>query len=102
LSTKRRVFLLQVLAGAGAVAAVGGTHAQQKVDPKDPQAAALGYVDDTSTADSKKFPKHTSDQKCNGCQLYSGPADSKQGPCAVFGGKLVAANGWCNSWIKKA
>jgi hypothetical protein len=102
LYTNRRVFLLQVIVGTGAVAAAGGARAQQKVDAKDPQATALGYVDDTTKADSKKFPKHTNDQKCDGCQLYSGAANAKEGPCAVFGGKLVAANGWCNSWIKKA
>lgn len=102
MNTKRRVFLLQVLAGTGSIAAVGAAQAQQKVDPKDPQAMALGYVDDTTKADAKKFPKHANDQKCNGCQLYSAPATTKEGPCAVFGGKLVAAEGWCNSWIKKA
>jgi hypothetical protein len=101
MATNRRVFLLQVIAGTSAVAA-GSAQAQQKIDPKDPQAAALGYVDDTTMADAKKFPKHSNDQKCNGCQLYSAPANTKEGPCAVFGGKLVAANGWCNSWIKKA
>ena len=97
----RRVFLVQVIAG-GAVAAANGAHAQQKVDPKDPQAAALGYVDDTSQADGKKFPKHANDQKCSGCQLYSGAASAKEGPCAVFGGKLVSSGGWCASWVKKA
>lgn len=100
--SNRRVFLLQVIVGTGAVAAGAGATAQQKVDSRDPQAIALGYVDDTAKADSRKFPKHSNDQKCNGCQLYSGAADSRDGPCAVFGGKLVAANGWCNSWIKKA
>ena len=100
--TNRRVFLLQVIAGTGAVAAAGGTQAQQKVDPKDPQASALGYVDATTKADSQKFPNHTDAQKCDGCQLYSGAASSREGPCAVFGGKLVAANGWCNSWTRKA
>ncbi|MBK0392206.1 high-potential iron-sulfur protein [Ramlibacter algicola] len=99
--SNRRVFLFQVIAG-GAVAASNGAHAQQKVDPKDPQAAALGYVENTTQADKKKFPKHANDQKCNGCQLYSGAASAKEGPCAVFGGKLVAAEGWCNSWVKKA
>lgn len=100
--TNRRVFLFHVIAGAGAVTAAGAAQAQQKVDPKDPQAVALGYVDDTTKADSKKFPKHTNDQKCNGCQLYTAPASTKEGPCALFGGKLVAANGWCSAWIKKA
>jgi hypothetical protein len=102
LNTKRRIFLLHIIAGAGAVAAVDGAQAQQKLDPKDPQAAALGYVDDTAKADKKRFPRHTNDQQCKGCQFYSGLTGSKEGPCAVFGGKLVAASGWCSSWIKKA
>ncbi len=100
--SNRRVFLLQVIAGSGAVVAAGGARAQQKLDPKDPQATALGYVDDTTQADGQKFPRHANDQKCAGCQLYSGAASTREGPCAVFGGKLVAANGWCNSWTKKA
>lgn len=102
MSTNRRVFILQVIAGTGAVAAAGGAQAQQKLDPKDPQAVALGYVDNTTQADGKKFPKHSNDQKCSGCQFYSGTGSAKQGPCAVFGGKLVSANGWCNSWVKKS
>ena len=102
MTTNRRVFLLQVIAGGSAIAAAGGAQAQQKLDPKDPQATALGYVEDTTKADSKKFPKHTNAQKCAVCQFYSGAAGAKDGPCAVFGGKLVSANGWCNSWVKKA
>lgn len=102
MNTNRRVFLLQVVAGTGALAAAGHAQAQQKLDPKDPQASALGYVEDTTKADAKKFPKHTNGQKCNGCQFYSGAASASEGPCAVFAGKLVAANGWCNSWVKKA
>lgn len=102
MSTTRRVFLLHVIAGTGAIAAATGAQAQQKLDPKDPQAVALGYVDDTTQADGKKFPKHANDQRCDGCQFYTGAANSSQGPCAVFGGKLVAAKGWCNSWVKKA
>ena len=102
MSTNRRVFLLQVIAGTGAVAGAGGAQAQQKLDPKDPQAVALGYVDDTTKADSKKFPKHSNDQDCAKCQFYSGAASAKQGPCAVFGGKLVSSKGWCNSWVKKS
>ena len=99
--SNRRVFLLQVIAG-GTVAAATGAQAQQKLDPKDPQAAALGYVEDTTKADSKKFPKHANDQKCSGCQFYSGAASAKDGPCSVFAGKLVASDGWCASWMKKA
>ena len=68
----------------------------------DPQAQALGYKTDTTKADSKKFPKHTSEQKCSNCALYQGKAGSPAGGCGIFAGKQVAANGWCSAWAKKA
>lgn len=102
MQSSRRVFLMQALAGTGAVTAMRTAQGQQKVDPKDPQAAALGYVDDTTKVDKARFPKHANEQRCGNCQLYSAGADSKEGPCAVFGGKLVAADGWCSAWVKKA
>jgi len=100
--TTRRVFMLQVAAAGSALAVSTGAHAQAKVDEKDPQAVALGYVDDTKRADTKKFPKHSPDQKCVNCQLFTGKAADATGPCALFAGKLVAANGWCSAWTKKA
>ena len=39
-------------------------------------------------------------------QLYGvwrvGKAGAVEGPCPLFPGKSVAANGWCASWVKKA
>jgi hypothetical protein len=98
----RRVFLSHVMVGGSAVIAFGA-QAQQpaKVDEKDAQAAALGYVADTTRADEKKFPKHAKDQKCSGCQLYTGKAGDASGPCSLFAGKHVAAGGWCSAWVKK-
>ena len=104
-SPNRRIFLLQLAAGTSAVAArdaLAQKSAPAKVDPKDPQALALGYVDDTAQADQKKFPQHSNDQKCNGCQMYSGQASDELGPCSIFGGKAVASDGWCSAWTKKA
>jgi hypothetical protein len=103
-AANRRVFVLQVAAGASALAAATrvGAQAPAKVDPKDPQAAALGYVEDTNKADQAKFPKHAADQACAGCQLYTGKAKEAAGPCSLFAGKAVAAGGWCSAWVKKA
>jgi hypothetical protein len=103
-AANRRVFVLQVAAGASALVAATQVSAQApvKVDPKDPQAAALGYVDDTKKADQAKFPKHTADQACAGCQLYSGKPKEATGPCGLFAGKAVASGGWCSAWVKKA
>jgi High potential iron-sulfur protein len=101
-SPSRRVFMLRIAAGGGAAVALGAAaQAPAMLDEKDPQAAALGYVADTTKADAKKFPKHANDQKCNGCQLYTGKAADAAGPCSLFAGKLVAAPGWCSAWVKK-
>jgi hypothetical protein len=99
--TNRRVFLMQV-AACGSVLTAGAAQAQAaKVDEKDPQAVALGYVADTTKADKKKFPKHANDQKCNNCALYHGKATAAAGGCPLFGTKQVAGAGWCSAWAKK-
>ncbi len=100
--TNRRVFLMQV-AAAGSVLAAARAEAQAvKVDPKEPQAVALGYVVDTTKADQKKFPKHANDQKCSNCALYQGKATDAAAGCPLFGTKHVVAAGWCSAWAKKA
>ena len=97
--TTRRVFLMTVSAGAAGFDL--GAHAQGKVDEKDPQAAALGYVADATKADAKKFPKYAASQMCGNCALYQGkPADAAAG-CPLFAGKQVASKGWCSAWAKK-
>jgi hypothetical protein len=100
-STSRRVFMMQVAVGTTAVMA-SQAMAQAKVDEKDPQAVALGYLADTTKVDAKKFPKHAAAQKCSNCQLYTGKATDANGGCALFAGKLVAGNGWCSAYVKKA
>lgn len=99
----RRVFMLQVAAGASTLAAA---HAMAQAAPMvaetDPQAAALGYKADTTKVDAKKFPKHAPAQHCGNCQLYAGKPNEAAGPCPLFAGKQVTANGWCSAWIMKA
>ncbi len=98
----RRVFLVQAAACTAAIASGASAQTAAMLDEADPQAVALGYKSDTTKVDAKKFPKHTAEQKCNGCQLYGGKATDAAAPCAIFGGKRVAANGWCSAWVKKA
>jgi len=100
--TNRRIFLLQ-LAASGTALAAGQAQAQAaRVDEKEAQAVALGYVQDTTKADTKKFPKHANDQKCSNCALYQGKAADAWGGCPLFGTKQVAGGGWCSAWAKKA
>ena len=101
--TSRRTFIRIVpLAGALALAARGAFAADAQVDPKDPQAAALGYVADAAKADKAKFPKYAAGQTCGSCQLFQGKATDASGPCAIFAGKQVASKGWCSAYTKKA
>ena len=101
-NTNRRIFLMQLAAGSTVLAAAQAQAQAAKVDEKDPQAVALGYVADTTKADSKKFPKHSNDQKCNNCALYQGKAADAYAGCPLFGVKQVAGPGWCSAWAKKA
>ena len=100
MSSTRRLFML--------AAALGGTtittavRAQAKLDEKDPQAVALGYVADATHADAKKYPKFAPGQNCAGCALFQGKAGDAAGNCPLYAGKQVSAKGWCSAWVKKA
>lgn len=102
--TSRRAFIRIVpLAGAAALtgrAAFGADAAP--LDPKDPQATALGYVADATKADKAKFPSYAAGRECGNCQQFHGQAGAATGPCTVFGGRLVSAKGWCAAWVKRA
>ncbi len=99
--TTRRTFMMSV-AATGAVLTTTRVLAVATLDEKDPQAVALGYVTDTTKADSKKYPKHAATQMCDGCALWQSKPTDALGNCALFAGKQVHAKGWCSAWNKKA
>ncbi len=94
------------LVGIGAVAGTRRALAQVKglplVDPKDPAAAALGYVADAAKVDKAKFPKFAAGQHCGNCTLFQGKPTDATGGCAIFPGKAVHGPGWCSAYVKKA
>jgi hypothetical protein len=100
-SRDRRKFLFTCTVAAAAPLVAGSVHAQtkQKVDENSAQAKSLNYVHDATKA---KDPKRKPDQFCNNCQMFQAAASEAWGPCAIFGGNLVANKGWCSAWIKKA
>jgi hypothetical protein len=103
MTTRRSFIQILPLAGALALCAKGAIAADAAaVDPKDPQAAALGYVTDATKADKAKFPKYAAGQACGGCQLYQGKPGDATGGCAIFAGKKVSSKGWCSAYMKKA
>lgn len=66
----------------------------------DPMAVALGYKEVSSEVDGQKYANHDDKQLCSGCSLYVDGADG-WGPCAIFPGKVVAADGWCTAYAAK-
>ncbi len=100
--TSRRTFIAITPACIGMLVAPRVAQAQAAVDEKDPQASALGFVTDSSKVDTKKYPKHSNDQLCSNCQLYTAGAAAATGPCSIFAGKSVPAKGWCSAWVKRA
>ena len=68
------------------------------VSETDPQATALGYKVDATKADKRK----DATALCSNCNFYSDKTAETNGPCVLFQGKLVNANGWCTAWAKIA
>ena len=100
----RRTFMLHA-AATGALLGAPRAQAQAagaKLKESDPQAIALGYKQDTTKVDAKKYPAHVASQECTNCQLFQGKPKDAAGPCPLFAGKQVAAGGWCSAWNKKA
>lgn len=84
----------------GAAPAAGGAKASAPmVDPNDPVAKAVKYIEDhTKTAEAKG-------NDCTTCSFYkkTDVVDGKEvGTCTIFAGKLVYGKAWCASWNKKA
>ena len=95
----RRTFLMTLVASSAAFSSAA--QAQAKLDEKDAQALALGYVAEATKADAKKFPKYAAGQNCVSCALYQGKAADAAGLCPLFAGRQVAGKGWCSAWAKK-
>ena len=97
----RRTFLMTLAASGSALCASAQAQAPAKLDEKDPQAVAMGYVADATKVDAKKFPKYAAGQVCTNCSLYQAKPTDAWGGCPIFANKQVAGKGWCNAWVKK-
>lgn len=99
---RRRILLTGGLAAAALTLGrtVSAADGGQRLSPDDPQAKALGYVEDAANVDPAEWPKFAdpSGQHCANCALYQG-GSADWGGCGIFPGKQVAAAGWCNAWV---
>jgi hypothetical protein len=99
----RRAVLKNLLLGAPAAAAAVGavssrSAAPEKVNVNDPAARAVGYVENASQVDIKKYPGYVQGSNCDNCLLLQGKPGNNYRPCSLFQGKLVAVSGWCTGW----
>jgi hypothetical protein len=102
----RRTLLKGALLGAAAVpmtALLGRAEAAAgKVDPNEPQAKSLGYVEDASKVDVKANPNFKPGQACANClQAPTYKPGMAEVPCNIFGQRNVSAKGWCKVYVKK-
>lgn len=98
----RRMLVTNLAAAAAAAAILRGSKARAAdlphLDVKDPQAAALGYVENAAQVDAKKYPTYVKGSNCDNCLLLQGASGAAYRPCNLFAGKLVSAAGWCTGW----
>ncbi len=98
----RRALIRGLLVGSAitSMAAPRRSFAQSapRVDVKDPTALAVGYVENISQLDLKKYPGYLKGSTCENCALLQGSAGENYRPCSLFAGKLVSVSGWCSGW----
>ena len=71
------------------------------LDPRDPAAVTLGFVDEVSKVHAAANPTYAASQTCANCQQFLGKPSDTRGGCVLFPGKSVPAAGWCKVWRPK-
>ena len=99
--TNRRVFMLQVAVGAGALSGSHAALAQDKLSPTDSYAKSMGFNLNTKDVDGARWKKHTNDQQCSKCQLWDGKPTDAFAACSFFGDQHTPATGWCKNFKVK-
>lgn len=103
ISKSRRTFMVQTAGMCAALAVTQGAQAADPlVDEKSEQAKNYGYHSKATSVDAAHFPTYKAGQQCSSCRFYTGTGNSASGPCMMFPGKTVAAEGWCALYAKKS
>jgi len=97
--SRRRFLVHAVIATAAlplAMRLIGEAHAGAltRLPMDNPQAKALGYVEDAGTAKSATYKPGSA---CANCQFFT----ASTGACSLFAGFAVSPKGWCSAWAKK-
>ncbi len=103
LSRERRRVLKLGLGALFLLPVAGRTIAPERLSESEPAARALGYRHDADEVDVVRFPKRAgpegATQLCANCRFLEGAPGKDWRPCSIFGGRLVHARGWCNTWL---
>lgn len=83
----------------GTLLRAAGAADMPHVDTNDPTAKALQYTEDAASVDAAK--RGGADRHCGNCRFYTGAAGDEYGPCSIFPGKSVHAQGWCTAWATR-
>lgn len=98
--TRRRFLGLSASALAvtqlGSMLVAGPVLAQEQVDPSDPLASGLSYVHDGAQS-----ARAADSDRCGVCLQFTADESAEWGPCNIFGGKHVNAQGWCSAYVPK-
>jgi High potential iron-sulfur protein len=71
------------------------------LDPADPLAKSLNFVNDSTKVDASANPTYKPTQKCANCAQYQGKPGDASAACTIFAGHTVPASGWCKVWAQK-
>lgn len=101
----RRVFMIHAVAGTAALATQSPALAEdprptEQVKETDAYPKSMGFRLNTANVDQAKFPRHTTEQRCSQCQLFSGKEGETLGPCSFFK-RLVPPDGWCRNFKQR-
>lgn len=98
---QRRIFIAVVVAGGTGMACGAALAAGiKRVDESEPKAVSLGYRHDSGQVDRKRFPKHKPGERCDNCMAWLGKPKDAWAECDLMADRLVAAPGWCSSYVK--
>jgi hypothetical protein len=93
----RRRFILQAVSVVCTCVPQASAFAETgSVSESDVTARWFGYRIDATSVDKAEHPKYVAGQVCANCRHYRGLAADRSGPCTIFLGRRVSANGWCS------
>ena len=91
-------FVTVAMPWARARSQAGDPPEEAKLSENDPLAQQLMYVHEATRT---RADARGENEFCHNCRYFRCESDCSWGPCDLFPGKVVNAQGWCNVWALK-